>query len=58
MRFSWRSARASIRWRANEPDSKRIDRILDTIRLTPARNAGVSRMFVARRPLAVVTRAA
>ncbi len=32
-----KSARAAIRWKANEPDTKRIDRILDTIRLTPAR---------------------
>ncbi len=32
-----KSARASLRWHANEPDTRRIDRILDTIRLTPAR---------------------
>ncbi len=32
-----KSARASIRWKPNEGDTKRIDRILDTIRLTPAR---------------------
>jgi urea transport system ATP-binding protein len=32
-----KSARASIRWRPNEGDTGRIDRILDTIRLTAAR---------------------
>jgi urea transport system ATP-binding protein len=32
-----RSARASIRWRANAGDSNRIDKILDTIRLKSAR---------------------
>jgi urea transport system ATP-binding protein len=32
-----KSARASIRWKPNAGDTGRIDRILDTIRLTPAR---------------------
>jgi urea transport system ATP-binding protein len=32
-----KSARASIRWKPNENDAQRIERILDTIRLKPAR---------------------
>lgn len=32
-----RTARATIRWRPNDRDTRRIDRILDTIRLTQAR---------------------
>jgi urea transport system ATP-binding protein len=32
-----KSARASIRWKPNENDTQRIERILDTIRLKPAR---------------------
>ena len=32
-----KSARASIRWRANADDANRIEKILDTIRLKPAR---------------------
>jgi urea transport system ATP-binding protein len=32
-----RTARAAIRWRPNAPDTSRIDGILNTIRLTPAR---------------------
>jgi urea transport system ATP-binding protein len=33
-----RSARAALIWRENEEQGKRIDRILDTIRLNPARH--------------------